>query len=59
LSQTNIPVDNIDPAFIARDDVSVAKAIAKQYRDAGIDPSSAYDSVEDALADFGGLSEFN
>jgi hypothetical protein len=44
---------NIDPNFIPRDDASMAAVIAKQYRDAGIDPAAAYDSPEEAFKDFG------
>lgn len=45
----NPPVANI---AIPGDDVSVAEAIANQYREQGIDPNSAYDHPDDALGDF-------
>lgn len=45
-------VEIYDP-YTPRDDVSVAKFIAKQYVEAGIDPASAYDSPDDALGELG------
>lgn len=39
--------------FIPQDDESIAKHIAKQYIDAGIDPAAAYDSPDDALGELG------
>lgn len=55
------PVDeptNVDPNFLPRDDQSIANHIAAQYRAAGIDPASAYDTTDDALNDFGGPKAF-
>ncbi len=34
------------------DDISVAKAIAERYEQAGIDPAMAYDDPETAIQDF-------
>ncbi len=38
------------------DDASVAKIIADRYESQGLDPRAAYDSPDDALDDFGGIS---
>jgi hypothetical protein len=54
----SIPVANLDPAFLPKDDASLAKLIAKQYEDAGLDPRAAFDSPEDAINDFGGPTAF-
>jgi hypothetical protein len=53
-----VALSGLDPNFVPRDDKSVADLIAQQYRDAGIDPNSAYDSPDDAIADFGGPGSF-
>lgn len=39
--------------FMPLDDQSVAKQLAKQFIDAGLDPSSAYDNPDDALGELG------
>lgn len=44
--------------FVPRDDASIAEHIAEQYREAGIDPSAAYDSPDMGINDFGGPDAF-
>lgn len=51
-SSAATPVAEYSPG----DDTSVANAIAERYKANGIDPSRAYDSPDDALQDFGGIS---
>jgi hypothetical protein len=48
----SVPTEIYDP-YTPRDDESVAKFIAKQYIEAGIDPASAYDNPDDALGELG------
>lgn len=45
------PVANFDS--VGHDDVSVAKRIAANYEQAGIDPAAAYDDPESALSELG------
>jgi len=46
-----------DPASVvvpvANDDSSVADRLAKYYENQGVDPARAYDTPDDAIADFG------
>jgi hypothetical protein len=42
--------------YLPGDDASVAKRLAEQYKQQGIDPERAYDSPDDALQDFGGIN---
>jgi len=41
---------------VANDDVSVADRLAEYYKSQGKDPARAYDTPDDALADFGGIN---
>jgi hypothetical protein len=43
----------VDQPFIPQNDEEIAKHIAKQYIEAGIDPASAYDNPDDALGELG------
>lgn len=46
----------MDPEFIPKDDVSMAKYLAKKYEANGVSPDFAID--QDALDDFGGPGAF-
>lgn len=51
LGSPNPPVGQVP--FIPQDDEAMAKYIAQQYVEAGIDPASAYDNPDDALGELG------
>ena len=54
MTTTNNPSQGyVDPNFIANDDASVARRMAKIYEAQGMDPSMAFDSPDDAMLDFG------
>lgn len=50
------PFENTE--FVALDDVSVARRLADEYSDHGIDPLTAYAQENDPLIDFGGTEAF-
>jgi hypothetical protein len=55
LTTTNpavVPVADYTPV----DDASTANRLAEYYRSKGMDPQRAYDTPDDALADFGGIN---
>lgn len=49
---------SVAESYTPGDDASVAEHIAEYYKSKGIDPSRAYDSPDDAIADFGGPQAF-
>lgn len=54
LTTTN-PVVSPVAEYNPNDDASVANRLAEYYQANGIDPKRAYDSPDDAIADFGPL----
>lgn len=53
-----LAVNEVPTPYLALDDESVARALAKQYSDRGISPELALSQDSDPLEDFGGAKAF-
>jgi hypothetical protein len=59
LEKTNNSEINDGIQFVPLDDESVARRLASEYSDNGMDPSMAYAKEDDPLIDFGGTEAFH